>query len=106
MRKHRILQTRASLAAKFQLVVVAGTAIAAVGLGGFVVRQTSLENQQALRDRGRLLAENVARTSQHALLTESPLELRQLVNGLLAHPDVAYVRILDGDGVLLAMQAR
>jgi signal transduction histidine kinase/CheY-like chemotaxis protein/HPt (histidine-containing phosphotransfer) domain-containing protein len=92
---------RISLAAKFHLVVVALVAIAAIGIGALVVRQASIEGHEALAQQGRELAEWVARSSRRAVLMESADELRPLLEGLSANPDVAYVRLMGADGVEL-----
>jgi signal transduction histidine kinase/CheY-like chemotaxis protein len=93
---------RASLGTKFNLVVSLMIAITTIAMGGFLVRQASIADHRALARGGHEIAEMVAHQSRYPIYTERREELREILAGLRAHPDVAYARIISAKGATLA----
>ena len=93
---------RAGLGTKFNLVCGLLITITAIAMGGFSVRQASVESQRALVQRGGEITEMVAHHSRHPIFTERREELREILAGLRAHPEVAYARIISAEGTTLA----
>ena len=93
---------RASLGAKFDLVVGLMIAITTIAMGAFFLRQASDADHRSLKREGREIGAMVAHQSRYPIYTESREELREILAGLSAHPDVAYARIISAKGATLA----
>ncbi len=93
---------RAGLGAKFNLVAGVLIAITVIAMSGFFIRQDASENRRALMRQGREITEMVAHHGRRPIYTESREELREILAGLRAHPEVAYARIISGKGATLA----
>ena len=93
---------RASLGTKFNLVVSLMIAVTTIAMGGFLVRQASIEDRHALARGGHEIGEMVAHQSRYPIYTERREELGEILAGLRAHPDVAYARIISASGATLA----
>jgi signal transduction histidine kinase/DNA-binding response OmpR family regulator len=95
---------RTSLAAKFNIVVGALTALTAIGMGGALVHQISMDKRRGLVQSGAEIAEMIGEAGRHAAYTGNREQAQKLLAGLAVTPDVAYARILRADGSALASE--
>ncbi len=95
---------RISLSLKFGLVAVAVMAAAVIAMGGFAVRETSVEGRRTLLREGRELAERIAQRNLYAIYTGDRAALRPALEALRANPQAAYVRIRDAGGATLVAE--
>ncbi len=93
---------RLSFSAKLNGVLVLGIALAAVASVAPAVREYGLREQQALLLQGRQLAGVLARQGRRILFARDRGEAHRLLDALGARSDLAYARLLDADGGLLA----
>jgi signal transduction histidine kinase/DNA-binding response OmpR family regulator len=93
---------RASLGTKFNLVVSLTIAITTIAMGGFLVQQASIADHRSLAREARELGEFFTDTATYEIYTERREDLREILAGLRAHPDVAYARIISAKGATLA----
>ena len=93
---------KTSLAAKFDIVAAALTALTAIGIGGVLVYQVSVDKRRVLVQNGAEIAEMIGEAGRHATYTGNREEAEKLLAGLTATPDVVYARILRADGSALA----
>ena len=92
------LQT--SLAAKFDLVLLAAVALAITGMLAFLIWDAERDARDLLLERGRTLAAAVA-AEPLALYSKDAAQLTRLARQI-SERDVAYVRILGASGEALA----
>ncbi len=86
---------RFGLVAKFNVLIVGAVLATVLGTGALTVRQESLRNYETLLRDGAALAGMIAQNSEYPLYTANQDALRQITDGLRAHPGVAYVRFGD-----------
>jgi signal transduction histidine kinase/DNA-binding response OmpR family regulator len=93
---------RIGYALKFNLWVISLVVLTAAATTGFLVRDTFVTEQEELLAHGREVAELLTRNGLRAIHTGDRARLRPILDGLSAHPEVVYARILNADGVQLA----
>jgi two-component system sensor histidine kinase/response regulator len=93
---------KTSLAAKFNVVAGVLTAVTAIGMGGVLVHQVSVDKRRGLVQSGAEIANMIGETGRDAIYAGSREEAERLLTGLGVTPDVVYARILRADGSTLA----
>ncbi|MGH9748871.1 MAG: response regulator, partial [Candidatus Polarisedimenticolia bacterium] len=101
----RLRVLRIGLTAKFALLIAGAIVATVLGTGALTLRQESTTNHQTLLQDGAALASMTAQHSEYAVYTENPDGLRQIAQGLSAHPSVAYVRFAGRAGRSLLQRA-
>ncbi len=93
---------KSSLATKFNTVAGVLTALTAIGMGGVLVHQVSVDKRRMLVQSSAEIAEMIGEAGRHATYTGNRQEAEKLLAGLAVAPDVVYARILRADGSALA----
>ena len=106
LRRGRDRLHRSSLAAKFNLVFVTLLIVNVVGVGGWLTSRIAAGEREALRQRGFELVEMFEPGTPLALYEQDRTALDAAVDRLSQHPDVAYARVLNAHGQLLAERVR
>jgi signal transduction histidine kinase/DNA-binding response OmpR family regulator len=86
---------RFGLVAKFNVLIVGAILATILGTGALTVRQESQRNYETLLRDAAALGGMIAQNSEYPLYTANQDALRQITEGLRAHPGVAYVRFAD-----------
>jgi len=94
---------RLSLASKINLVIAALTVISTAVLGFLMFNELSDVKERALVQRGADLAEIIGDSSRRAAYTENREQAQIALDVLASRPNIAYARILAGDGSTLAV---
>jgi methyl-accepting chemotaxis protein len=100
------IKKQLTLAAKFNILTIALILGTSLGITLFVVRQQVTHNYAELVNRGVSIATMVSQSSEYTLYTEDQKSLGQLVDGISADENVAYVSILNAGNRVLASKAK
>jgi signal transduction histidine kinase/DNA-binding response OmpR family regulator len=95
---------RTSLAAKLNLLVISMITLSAIAVSGFAFQTVLIEERRALLRQGRTIAEVMERNSLLEIYEEDSERLQQTLKGLTTNVDVAYIRIMNAAGKVLASQ--
>jgi CheY-like chemotaxis protein/HAMP domain-containing protein len=95
---------KTSLAAKFNVVTGAITALAVIGMAGALIYEASAEKRRVLVQSGAQIAEILGEAGRSAAYTGNREQAEKLLAGLAVAPDVVYARILRADGSDLASE--
>jgi signal transduction histidine kinase/DNA-binding response OmpR family regulator/HPt (histidine-containing phosphotransfer) domain-containing protein len=93
---------RSGLITKFTLLTLVLVVVTSAGVGSYVMRQSMTHDFEQLIRHGRSMAAMAAYNSEYGIYTEDQDSLLQIVESLAADPDVAYVRVTDASGRVLA----
>jgi diguanylate cyclase (GGDEF)-like protein len=92
------------LLAKLNLLTIGLIFLTAVAITVFYANQRWRDDDHELRARGRALAAVTPELAEYALVSQDRAALERLLDGMGAHPDVAYMAILDRDQRPLAVR--
>jgi signal transduction histidine kinase/DNA-binding response OmpR family regulator len=95
-----------SLETRLNLAGISVVALMALATIVFLAREVSQDDRAALLNRSLTLARTVAEGSPRALFERDAAAIGELADLLAAHPEVVYLRFLDGDGTSLAQRTR
>lgn len=83
------------LTTKLNLLTIGPVLLTTVGIGGLVVQHEVTTRFEGLVASGLTTAAMVAQSSEYAIYAENLEVMQRVVSGLRAHPDMAYVVMLD-----------
>ena len=86
---------RMGLLTKLNLLTIGLIFLTAVAITVFYANQRWRDDEQQLRARGAALASVMTELAEYALYTSDKASLEQILDGIGADPDVAYVGVLD-----------
>ena len=90
------------LAVKFIILITALIILTSSILSLFFINRQSADLLSSLKEKGILLARNLAYISEYGVLTSSKEPLEKLLKGVLREPDIAYAMIYNIKGDILA----
>ena len=91
-----------SLHAKLTITIVVLLILAVSSLSLFLINHEKIIIYKDLKERGLVLADNLAYNAEYGVLTAHTVILTRLITGVMAQPDVVYCVIRDTDGKVLA----
>lgn len=91
------IDTKLSLATKFNILTISLILATSVGIGTFVTLRGRVSNYEKLLRKGMTTASMVAQNSEYGIYTEDRVRLDQIVGSLDADDDIAFVDVLDRD---------
>ena len=91
-----------SLHAKLTITIVVLLILAVSSLSLFLINHEKIIIYKDLKERGLVLADNLAYNAEYGVLTAHTVILTRLIAGVMAQPDVVYCVIRDTDGKVLA----
>ncbi|NOS79053.1 MAG: HAMP domain-containing histidine kinase [Nitrospira sp.] len=97
---------RSSLKTKLITVTALIVVVSCTTLSWFFIDREIASMAEALAHNGKLVANNLAETSRHAVFAGDQERLQQLIQGTLISEQVAYVLILSKDGRLLSANGK
>ena len=91
-----------SLHVKLTITIVVLLILAVSSLSLFLINHEKIIIYKDLKERGLVLADNLAYNAEYGVLTAHTVILTRLITGVMAQPDVVYCVIRDTDGKVLA----